>query len=173
MGKSEGIRIFLRIRPVAKRLPPSGAGREDAALTTYAVDHTFDNSKVHFHVDRRAENDVVNNALEDYRFTFRRAFEPAATQEEVFNVVAKDCVLAALDGYNSTIFAYGQTGSGKTYSITGGAESYNDRGIIPRALALIYDEVARRQQESSCSVAVSYLQIYNDRGQDLLNHGRD
>ncbi|ESL11769.1 kinesin [Trypanosoma rangeli SC58] len=81
--------------------------------------------------------------------------------------------MAALDGYNSTIFAYGQTGSGKTYSITGGAESYEDRGIIPRALALIYDEVARRQREETWSIAVSYLQIYNDKGQDLLNHGRD
>ncbi|KAF8303239.1 putative kinesin [Trypanosoma cruzi] len=176
MGKVEGIRIFLRIRPTAEgglSRPPfnnSGGGVEQG---TYAVDHTFDLSTVHFHVDRRLETDVVNNTREDYRFTFRRAFEPSATQEEVFNVVAKDCVLAALDGYNSTIFAYGQTGSGKTYSITGGAESYEDRGIIPRALALIYDEVARRQRECTWSIAVSYLQIYNDKGQDLLNHGRD
>ncbi|PWU89774.1 putative kinesin [Trypanosoma cruzi] len=125
MGKAEGIRIFLRIRPAAEdglSRPPfnnSGGGVEQG---TYAVEHTFDLSTVHFHVDRRLETDVVNNTREDYRFTFRRAFEPSATQEEVFNVVAKDCVLAALDGYNSTIFAYGQTGSGKTYSITGGAE---------------------------------------------------
>ncbi|RNF03423.1 putative kinesin [Trypanosoma rangeli] len=175
MGKPEGIRIFLRIRPATEGLPRpllGNSGRE-AETCGYAVEHTFEQSTVHFHVERRAEAGVVNNAKEDYKFTFRRAFEPSATQEEVFNVVAKDCVVAALDGYNSTIFAYGQTGSGKTYSITGGAESYEDRGIIPRALALIYDEVARRQQEGTWSIAVSYLQIYNDKGQDLLNHGRD
>ena len=42
-----------------------------------------------------------------------------ATQEDVFNVVAKEQVDAAMQGYNGTIFAYGQTGSGKTFTITG------------------------------------------------------
>ncbi len=31
-----------------------------------------------------------------------------------------------------------QTGSGKTFTITGGAERYVDRGIIPRTLSYIY-----------------------------------
>ena len=44
-----------------------------------------------------------------------------------------------LKGYNGTIFAYGQTGSGKTFTITGGAERYSDRGIIPRALSYVFD----------------------------------
>nr|CCC49380.1 putative kinesin, fragment [Trypanosoma vivax Y486] len=179
MGKPEGIRVFLRIRPYVKGLPrslngPSHYGRGDEPSQSYSIEHTFDNSTVHFHVDRRVEDDVVNNTQEDFQFTFRRAFEPTATQADVFNVVAKDCVMAALDGYNSTVFAYGQTGSGKTHSITGGAESYEDRGIIPRALALLYDEITRRQQhEATYSVAISYLQIYNDKGQDLLNRGKD
>ena len=43
-----------------------------------------------------------------------------------------------MDGFNSTIFAYGQTGSGKTFTITGGAEKYEDRGIIPRTLQYIF-----------------------------------
>ncbi|ORC85050.1 kinesin [Trypanosoma theileri] len=196
MGKSEGIRVFLRLRPPAVDLPRSlnsitttttnnnnnsnnnNAVNSNNSIShpqTYAVEHTFDRSIVRFHVDRRTETDVVNNTAEDFRFVFRRAFEPNATQEEVFNTVAKECVLAAVDGYNSTIFAYGQTGSGKTFSITGGTESYNDRGIIPRALALIYEEIARRQQQEECvcNITISYLQIYNDKGQDLLNHGRD
>ena len=37
---------------------------------------------------------------------------------------------STIDGYNGTIFAYRQTGSGKTYTITGGVESINLRGII-------------------------------------------
>lgn len=45
-----------------------------------------------------------------------------ATQEDVFDVVARPVVSSALEGFNSTIFAYGQTGSGKTFTITGGAE---------------------------------------------------
>jgi kinesin family protein 6/9 len=59
-------------------------------------------------------------------------------QEEVFNVVAKDIIDSAFEGYNGTLFAYGQTGSGKTFTITGGAERYQDRGLIPRSLSYIF-----------------------------------
>lgn len=45
---------------------------------------------------------------------------------------------SVLAGYNGTIFAYGQTGSGKTFTITGGAERYTDRGIIPRTLSYLF-----------------------------------
>ncbi|KPA80841.1 Kinesin putativekinesin [Leptomonas pyrrhocoris] len=131
-----------------------------------------------------APDDVINNSVVDFRYRFDRVFKPTATQEDVFNTVAKDCVASMLAGLNSTVFAYGQTGSGKTYSITGGTDSYQDRGLIPRAMAMIYDAVARRREggdvndsyddaATTFSIAISYLQIYNDKGQDLLNHGHD
>lgn len=34
-----------------------------------------------------------------------------ASQEDVFDAVAKEAVDSTLDGYNATIFAYGQTGA--------------------------------------------------------------
>ncbi|KFP99132.1 Kinesin-like KIF6, partial [Haliaeetus albicilla] len=73
-----------------------------------------------------------------------------------------------LAGYNGTIFAYGQTGSGKTFTITGGAERYSDRGIIPRTLSYIFDQL---QKDSSkvYTTYVSYLEIYNECGYDLLD----
>jgi hypothetical protein len=49
-----------------------------------------------------------------------------------------------MQGFNGTIFAYGQTGSGKTFTITGGAERYVDRGIIPRTIAAVYSEVSKQ-----------------------------
>ncbi|KAM4835056.1 kinesin-like protein KIF6 isoform 2-T2 [Thomomys bottae] len=85
----------------------------------------------------------VNNKRESYKF----------------NVLA---------GYNSTIFAYGQTGSGKTFTITGGAERYSDRGIIPRTLSYIFEQL---QKDSSkiYTTHISYLEIYNECGYDLLD----
>nr|XP_045013560.1 kinesin-like protein KIF6 isoform X2 [Jaculus jaculus] len=85
----------------------------------------------------------VNNKRESYRF----------------NVLA---------GYNGTIFAYGQTGSGKTFTITGGAERYSDRGIIPRTLSYIFEHL---QKDSSkiYTTHISYLEIYNECGYDLLD----
>lgn len=54
-------------------------------------------------------------------------------------------IFSALSGYNGTVFAYGQTGSGKTFTITGGAERYNDRGIIPRTLSYIFQQLQKVQ----------------------------
>ncbi len=58
-----------------------------------------------------------------------------ARRRQVFERVARPVVTGAMEGYNGTIFAYGQTGSGKTFTITGGPERYEDRGIIPRCSA--------------------------------------
>ncbi|CCW69074.1 unnamed protein product [Phytomonas sp. Hart1] len=176
MGYQEAIRVYLRLRPQISIAQSSilGSSASESSLSSYVLEPSFSGrSRLKFHVNRHSEGDIVNNSVEDFSFQFRHVFEPLSTQEDVFNVVAKDCVMSVLEGYNSTIFAYGQTGSGKTYSITGGTESYDERGVIPRALGLIYDEVAKRQQDCFWSVSISYLQIYNDKGQDLLNHGKD
>ncbi len=63
-------------------------------------------------------------------FTFDSVFDPASTQEQVFEE-SKRLVQSAIDGYNVCIFAYGQTGSGKTHTIQG---SPNLPGITPRAI---------------------------------------
>jgi kinesin family protein 6/9 len=88
-------------------------------------------------------------------------------QAEVFNEVAKDVIDSALDGYNGTIFAYGQTGSGKTYTITGGAERVEDKGIIPRTLNYIFNEINKRK-DYQYEIKIAYLEIYNNDGYDLL-----
>ena len=73
-----------------------------------------------------------------------------------------------LEGYNGTVLAYGQTGSGKTFTITGGAERYADRGLIPRAIAHIFAKL-NAQREDQWEVHISYLEIYNEVGYDLLD----
>ena len=90
------------------------------------------------------------------------------TQEKVFTSVAKDVIDSCFEGYNGTIFAYGQTASGKTFTITGGAERYEDRGMIPRTLSYIFNEI-RQKTDTSYKVLISYLEIYNDQGYDLLD----
>lgn len=61
---------------------------------------------------------------------------------QVFERVVQPVVASTLQGYNGTVFAYGQTGSGKTFTITGGAERYVDRGVIPRTISNIFKRVA-------------------------------
>jgi centromeric protein E len=50
-------------------------------------------------------------------FTFDNIFAPDAHTDELFDIVAKPIVDAAVQGVNGTIFAYGQTSSGKTYAV--------------------------------------------------------
>jgi kinesin family member 11 len=43
-------------------------------------------------------------------YAFEKCFDAQATQEDIFESVARPVVNEALAGYNCTIFAYGQTG---------------------------------------------------------------
>lgn len=96
-----------------------------------------------------------------------QVFDVSATQGAVYDRAARSVVMSALDGYNATVFAYGQTGSGKTYTLTGG-ETYGERGVIPRAIAQVFDEF-RRREDHEFRCYVSYLEIYNESGFDLLD----
>lgn len=87
-------------------------------------------------------------------------------QEAVFKRVGQEAVQNALDGFNSTIFAYGQTGSGKTFTITGGPEKYSDRGIIPRAINMVFRNF-RKRTDVQLKTYISYLEIYNEQGMIL------
>ena len=50
--------------------------------------------------------------------------------------------------------------------MTGGTSSYEDRGLIPRTLSYIFNECKSRSGD--VKVNISYLQIYQSVGYDLL-----
>lgn len=60
-----------------------------------------------------------------------------ASQEVVFNLVAKDIITSALEGYSGCILCYGQTGAGKTFTMTGSSD-FSNRGLIPRTISNIF-----------------------------------
>ena len=154
-GKGQkGITIFLRVRPTKK---PSGYFNFDR-----------EEGKVDFEIPVEQIQGHVNNTRQNYKFKFNGLFDMKANQEEVFDGVAVQAVTSALAGFNSTIFAYGQTGSGKTFTITGGAERYVDRGIIPRALSYIFNE-STKNSERKITLYISYMEIYNETAYDLLD----
>jgi kinesin family member 6/9 len=75
-----------------------------------------------------------------WKFPFNGVYPMNTTQEEIFKEIAEPVIDSCMEGYNGTIFAYGQTGSGKTFTITGGAERYVDRGIIPRTISYLFQK---------------------------------
>ena len=62
---------------------------------------------------------------------------------------------------------YGQTGAGKTFTTTGTTTDYKYRGLIPRSISLLFQEIGQRY-EQQIVVGVSYLEIYNELLTDLL-----
>uniref|UniRef100_A0A8C4RJ98 Kinesin-like protein n=1 Tax=Erpetoichthys calabaricus TaxID=27687 RepID=A0A8C4RJ98_ERPCA len=121
-----------------------------------------------FLVPRDLADGFINNKRESYRFRFQKVFDQAAKQEDIFEEIARPVADSVLSGYNGTIFAYGQTGSGKTFTITGGAERYGDRGIIPRTLSYLFQQFDK-DTSKVYSARISYLEIYNENGYDLLD----
>ncbi|XP_067222984.1 kinesin-like protein KIF6 [Chanodichthys erythropterus] len=150
------IQIFARVKPTKK------------PTADYSVDCEEQGSNLEFMVPRDLADGFINNKRENYKFRFQKVFDQRASQEEIFETIAKPVADNVLAGYNGTIFAYGQTGSGKTFTITGGAEHYNDRGIIPRTLSYLYHHFSK-DSSMIYTTQISYLEIYNEAGYDLLN----
>ncbi|KAL8446981.1 hypothetical protein Emed_004738 [Eimeria media] len=147
------IQIYLRMRPMAGHCAwHTVAGKNARTLVTTIP---------------REAGSGTQNARSEYKFHFDEIFDQDATQEEVFQSVALPVVDDVLRGINGTIFAYGQTGTGKTYTITGDSEAFEMRGIIPRAIARVF-ETAASCSSAEFTLAISYLEIYQDRGYDLL-----
>ncbi|CAM6001197.1 unnamed protein product [Sphagnum balticum] len=152
MSKNAAIEIILRVRPHKNPFKGFTLNREEG--------------RADFFIPREKDDGYINNKEEKRSFAFNQVFDMDARQEKIFDRVAKDVVDSAMEGFNGTIFAYGQTGSGKTFTMTGGYDSYEDRGLIPRTLSYIFNECKGRSE--SIKVNISYLQIYQSAGYDLL-----
>ncbi|MGH0149478.1 UNVERIFIED_CONTAM: hypothetical protein FKN15_035436 [Acipenser sinensis] len=131
-------------------------------------DEEHGSTNLEFLIPHDLADGFVNNKKETYRFKFQKVFDQGAKQEDVFENIAKPVADSILSGYNGTIFAYGQTGSGKTFTITGGAERYSDRGIIPRTLSYLFQQF-QKDSTKVYTTHISYLEIYNECGYDLLD----
>ena len=152
---NETIQIYLRLRPTR-----DGSNKHDH------ISISSDKRQIDVRVPIDDQG-YVNNTIRKHSFKFDKIYDLNTTQETMFDEVAKDVINSTIDGYNGTIFAYGQTGSGKTYTITGSVESIDQRGIIPRTLSYIFEET-RKRTLYNWKIYVSYLEIYNNDGFDLL-----
>ncbi|XP_061751663.1 kinesin-like protein KIF6 isoform X3 [Nerophis ophidion] len=151
------IQIFARIKPTQKDTSVYSVNSKEQA-----------SASLEFLVPKDTAEGFVNNKKECFKFRFQKVFDQATKQENIFEDIAKPVTDSVLAGYNGTIFAYGQTGTGKTFTITGGAERFCDRGIIPRTLTYLYERFSQ-DNNTVYTTHISYLEIYNEMGYDLLD----
>ena len=153
---SENIKVCLRIRPMSLQ--------EKSRNDTACIEPVSNDQLILSHKNLRRS------------YTFNLVFAPESSQEDVFfNCSIDKLIDSALDGYSVTIFAYGQTGSGKTYTIMGRDDAINEKvlsnnkysGIMPKSINYIWSTVSTKQQKFY--IKVSFLEIYNEQINDLLN----
>ncbi|KAJ3004829.1 UNVERIFIED_CONTAM: Kinesin-like protein kif21b, partial [Siphonaria sp. JEL0065] len=155
---STSVKVLVRVRPLNGKEGLSG-DCECVAVNGASV-------QVVANANRPPEASVF---LTPRLFTFDYAFDAASTQQNVFEAVVP-LVSRFVEGFNVTVLAYGQTGSGKTWTMGTGLELMGSelRGIVPRAIDLIFENI-QQKRDTECSLAVSFLELYNEELVDLLN----
>lgn len=109
----------------------------------------------------------------DYgEFKYDHVFKTGCNNVEVYMMTSKPMIDRVFEGLNATVFAYGMTGSGKTFTMAGENETL---GLIPLSVAYLYSRVMEEslKGESRFEIAVSYLEIYNEKIYDLLDYEVD
>ncbi|CAB4296745.1 unnamed protein product [Prunus armeniaca] len=97
-------------------------------------------------------------------YAFDHVFDEGCTNSRVYELLTKDIIHAAVEGFNGTAFAYGQTSSGKTFTMNG---SEKDPGIIHRAVRDVFDRIQMISHREFL-IRVSYMEIYNEEINDLF-----
>ncbi|XP_063367282.1 chromosome-associated kinesin KIF4 [Cydia amplana] len=111
--------------------------------------------------------------IKDLAFTYNYVFPQHITQQEFYDTAVKGLISRLFQGYNVTILAYGQTGSGKTYTMgtnySGSDGDYTKLGVIPQAVADIFDFIETHEDQFIFKVNVSFMELYQEQCYDLLS----
>ncbi|XP_075982850.1 kinesin-like protein 3A isoform X3 [Anticarsia gemmatalis] len=111
--------------------------------------------------------------IKDLAFTYNYVFPMHITQQEFYDTAVKGLIGKLFQGYNVTILAYGQTGSGKTYTMGtnySGSDGDSTRlGVIPQAVADIFDFIETHEDKFIFKVNVSFMELYQEQCYDLLS----
>ncbi|KAI3791559.1 hypothetical protein L2E82_05378 [Cichorium intybus] len=140
----ENVTVTVRFRPLSPR-----EIRQGEEIAWYADGETI----------------VRNEHTQSIAYAYDRVFGPTTTTRHVYDIAAHHVVGGAMEGVNGTIFAYGVTSSGKTHTMHGNQRS---PGIIPLAVKDAFS-IIQETPSREFLLRVSYLEIYNEVVNDLLN----
>lgn len=110
--------------------------------------------------------DLLKKQNKEMEFVFDRVFAADSSNLDVFEGSTKNIISSLLDGYNCSVFVYGATGAGKTHTMLGGS---GDPGITYLTMSQLFTEIDAQSGQKSFNLGVSYLEVYNENVQDLLN----
>uniref|UniRef100_A0A8C2A6D8 Kinesin-like protein KIF14 n=1 Tax=Cyprinus carpio TaxID=7962 RepID=A0A8C2A6D8_CYPCA len=159
-------------------LPPQQLKMENSAVTVAVRVRPFssrEKEKAHQVIFMNDHETVVQHpdTKQSYTFTFDFSFcsinesdASFASQQVVYEKLARPLLERAFEGFNTCLFAYGQTGSGKSYTMMGFGE---EAGVIPRFCKELFSRLSGTEnKEISCRLEMSYFEVYNEKIHDLL-----
>ncbi|KXJ07474.1 Kinesin-like protein KIF19 [Exaiptasia diaphana] len=155
-GHATNLVVALRVRPISS-----------SELGDKEIIHVLEKNLVVLRDPNEDQDDILRvNRSREKQYVFDHAFNPGATQNDVYNVTTQPLIESVVTGYNATVFAYGATGAGKTYTMLG---SDNKPGIMGLTLNDLFAQMESTKEDVKYKVTMSYLEIYNEMIRDLLN----
>lgn len=164
MSDGGNLKVVVRCRPLNSREKSRGAAHLiDIVDERQLVLNPFPSES------EQNEKNARATKKKPVPFSFDRMFGEKTKQHEVFDFMGVELIDHAFAGFNTCVFAYGQTGSGKSHSMVGYAA---ERGLIPLTCSHLFNQIGQLTSNDpnlTCSVEVSYFEIYNEKVHDLLN----
>ena len=109
----------------------------------------------------------LKHQISSYSFQFASILQNI-DQQAMFNLTTRPTLDAALNGTSACILACGGPASGKTYTLNGPEYDYQQRGVIPRAIAYLFQKIGATP-ELEIKVRCSYIEFLNEQLFDVLN----
>ncbi|XP_015595698.1 kinesin-like protein KIF18A [Cephus cinctus] len=169
-GSPTAVRVIVRVRPHNER------EQQDNFRTVVKViddkmlifDPKEEENPFFYRGVAQKGRDLLKKQNKELQFIFDRVFDETASNTDIFEGSTKELINGLLDGYNCSVFAYGATGAGKTHTMLG---KEDDLGITYRTMAELFMQINAQKDQRDFTLGVSYLEIYNENVQDLLQKG--
>nr|XP_044609673.1 kinesin-like protein KIF18A isoform X3 [Equus asinus] len=160
------MKVVVRVRPENTKEKAAGLHKVVHVVDKHILVFDPKQEEIHFFHGKKITNrDITKRQNKDLKFVFDAVFDETSTQLEVFEHTTKPILQSFLNGYNCTVLAYGATGAGKTYTMLGSAA---EPGVMYLTMLHLYKSMDEIKGEKVCSIAVSYLEVYNEQIRDLL-----
>lgn len=142
------VRVYVRIRPLNQKEKDADQKMEWKYTDTAIVEDTQNGQR---------------------QYAYDACFGVDSSNKETYEKVGRPVVIKAMEGFNGTVFTYGQTGSGKTWTMRG---CDSDPGMMILCIRDIF-EFIKTHVDKRFLLKVSYMEVYNEEINDLLNNDKE
>ncbi|GJQ71189.1 hypothetical protein Trydic_g1088 [Trypoxylus dichotomus] len=167
---SANIKVVVRVRPPNERETGDNSRMVIRVINDQLLvfDPEEDSQPFFYHGVEQKRRDLLKKSQKNMKFYFDRVYGFEATNNDVFQTTTSGLIDSLMDGCNCSVFVYGATGAGKTHTMLGHAEH---PGITFLTMRALFERKVELSNERDFELGVTYLEVYNENVQDLLNPG--